>query len=847
MHSLLDKINLFFEQIPDKMRKRKFIVLGILAILTVVAVLGAGRVRVDMSMESFFKEGEPVKQAYDRFRVSFGSDEIVYVVYKAQDGDVFSEQSLNTIRGIQEELINYRFNLQPGETSPLEHITEVKTLINVKYMDTQEDTLISREFIGENIPQDTQEREHIRKQALAQPDYPLLYFSEDSKYGGFIVKTDFGTTLEWEDEAGKAGQVGGLDDEESLSLDEEEDVAESVLLVEDNAPPKFKPTSMDEYSLFVDALEAVIHKPEYTSVLSFYPVGKPVQMAFSYKAMASEMGMIMGSLLLLVFLMLWLLFRSLSAVIWPVVIIIVSLIWVFGIVGWTGVVMNAMLEIIVFLVLVVGVADSVHILSGYLFFRNHNIPHKDALRSVFKKSGLACFLTSLTTAIGLTALIFVPIVSIRDFGIFAAIGVFIAFLLTILLLPIMLDLWNPISKKRARRIAESEAQLHILQKLLRKIELFSYNRPKTVFILSLVIAIVLVIGALNIQVDTNSIEAIKERAPIRKAYSLVDQFMGGTGGFEVLIDTGSIDGMKDPQVLQAMETLQRRIEAQHDKYVVKTVSLVNVTKDSYKALNEGREDMYVLPQDPDVLAQTLFLFNNANPKDRRQLVSDDYRIGRISATTKNVGSKIGLGLMENVDGLISELFAPLKGNYPDLDVTVTGQIPLSNRLSDYISWSQIKSFGITLVVISILLLIVLGSMRIGVIAIIPNLFPILAIFGLMGYLKIPLEIHLLLVAPITIGIAVDDTIHFLTHYRLEMKQNDNIQEAIRNTFREVGQAIVFTSLILSIGFLSYLLSVSMGFVYFGIFSGIAMLVALLADLFLLPAMLVLFRSRKDQA
>ena len=105
----------------------------------------------------------------------------------------------------------------------------------------------------------------------------------------------------------------------------------------------------------------------------------------------------------------------------------------------------------------------------------------------------------------------------------------------------------------------------------------------------------------------------------------------------------------------------------------------------------------------------------------------------------------------------------------------------------------------------------------------------------------------MLVAPITIGIAVDDTIHFLTHYRLEMKQHGDIQEAIRNTFREVGQAIVFTSLILSIGFLSYLLSVSMGFVYFGIFSGIAMLVALLADLFLLPAMLVLFRSRKDQA
>ncbi len=131
MRGLLDKINLLFEQVPDKMRRHRFMVLGIFIILTVVVVAGARRIRVDMSMESFFKEGEPAKQAYDRFRVSFGSDEIVYVVYKAQDGDVFSEQSLGAIRGIQEELINYRFNLQPGETSPLEHITEVKTLINV--------------------------------------------------------------------------------------------------------------------------------------------------------------------------------------------------------------------------------------------------------------------------------------------------------------------------------------------------------------------------------------------------------------------------------------------------------------------------------------------------------------------------------------------------------------------------------------------------------------------------------------------------------------------------------------------------------------------------------------------
>lgn len=848
MKTLLDKINQLFGQVPDTTRKYRWLVWGGFILLTVFIARGMGRIQVDMSMESFFQETEPVKQAYDRFRAVFGSDEMVYVVYEAKDGDVFSEQSLSVVREIQEELLNYRLSLKPEETSPLDHITEVKTLINVKYLETREDTLISRDFIGENIPQNIEERERLRKQAMEQPDYPLLYFSENSGYGGMLIKTDFNAVVVGMEEEDASVPGTSLDTEESIISDEEiviegspDQMSEHVVPAQD-ALPTFQKTGMDEYALFEKAINDILYQEKYTNALTFYPAGNPIQMAFAYKAMGQEIGKIMGALLLLILVSLWISFRSLSGVLWPLLLVILTLIWIFGIIGWSGVVMNAMIEIIVFLVLAVGVADAVHIVSGYIFFRRQNQAHKDALRSVFNKSGLACFLTSLTTAIGLVALLFVPIVTIQKFGLFAALGVSIAFVLTIILLPLMLDLWSPVSKKRAQRMAAS-TKPPVLQTLLQKMESFSYTYPKVIVSLFFIAGIILLVGAFKIEVDTNSIEAIKESAPIRKAYELVNQMMGGTGSFQILIDTAQVDGMKKPEVLNAIEALQNTLETRHPEYVVKTVSLVNVTKDSFKALNEGRQEMYVIPQDPHVLAQTLFLFNNANPKDRRQLVSDDYRMGRISVNTRNFGSQVGLKLMAEVDGYIANVFAPLKQTYPELNVTVTGQIPLSNKLASYISWSQIKSFGITLLVISLLLLVVLGSKKVGLIAIIPNIFPILTIFGLMGYLKIPLEIHLLLVAPITIGIAVDDTIHFLTHYRLEMQNHNDIRKAIQNTIREAGQAIVFTSVILSVGFLSYLLSVGKGFIYFGIFSGIAMFTALLADLFLLPAMLVIFECR----
>jgi hypothetical protein len=273
---------------------------------------------------------------------------------------------------------------------------------------------------------------------------------------------------------------------------------------------------------------------------------------------------------------------------------------------------------------------------------------------------------------------------------------------------------------------------------------------------------------------------------------------------------------------------------------------VDITKDSFRALNEGRQEMYRLPEDPAVLGNTLFMFNNANPKDRRRVVTDDYAMGQISVSLRNAGSHEYSQVIAAVEAWATQRFAPLQTNYPDLEVGVTGTLALMMKLTDYISWSQIKSFGLALVVISVLLLLVFGSVRAGLVALFPNLFPILSIFGLMGWLGIPLDTDTLLVAPITIGIAVDDTIHFLTHYRTEVVQHGDLKRAVIQSFRETGQAITFTSIILSLGFLIFLFSSHNGLSNFGVMSAVAFFVAVLADLFLLPSLCLLTGLRFGQ-
>ena len=864
--TLLNRLNLWFEKLPDRARRRRKLVWSIFIALTLLIVSGGAFVKIDMTLDSFFQDDDPTKLEMNRFRSLFGSDEVAYVIYKARDGDVFSEKSLRLVREIQEELLHYRLYLSAGEMSPLDHITDVKTILNVSFMEAGEDSLISRNFIGDIIPQTNEEREKIRKAALEHPDYPLLYISENTEYGAIIIRTDFGTKIKGEpysapyrDDFAESTQehtnnTENFGFEEFESEEEAFDVgSENVAVIElgqTGGLPEFETPGMPDYAEFMRVLNAKLGQAKFSEHLEFHPVGNPPLMAFFNDVIVEEIGLVSALSIVLIAVVLWILFRSFSAVVWPLVIIIVTLLWVVGLIGWTVETMSMMLNIIIFLVLAIGVADTVHILSGYLFFRNHGESHEEALRSVFRKTALACMLTSLTTMIGMFSLLLVPIKPIQSFGLFSGIGVFIAFLLTVFVLPLMLDLWSPYAKnpkasltKKKHRLDDDGQRMHFVQSILRKVEPLSYRFPLAVTLSFVLAAVILAYGMTKVKIDTNMVNIIKEGQPMRTTYNLVDRFMGGSGSAEILVNTGKIDGLKDPRILNAMDDLQIFVKNEFPHLVTKSTSLVNISKDSFKALNEGQDSMYVIPDDPGILANTLFMFNNANPKERRRMVTDDYSLGRISVNLRNSGSQEYNDMIFRIHNFADRRFAELKSDYPKLKVRVTGTLAMLSQMTDYISWSQVRSFGLALIVISLLLLLVFSSYRAGMVALLPNIFPVLTIFGIMGYLEISLDTDTLLVAPITIGIAVDDTIHFLTNYRAEVSKHGNIKEGIIKTFRETGQAITFTSIILSIGFLIFLMSSHQGLSNFGIMSAIAFFTALLADLFLLPSMCLLFNVR----
>jgi predicted RND superfamily exporter protein len=318
---------------------------------------------------------------------------------------------------------------------------------------------------------------------------------------------------------------------------------------------------------------------------------------------------------------------------------------------------------------------------------------------------------------------------------------------------------------------------------------------------------------------------------------LVDKEMMGAQNLEFIIDMNSIDALKEPEVLRVIDAFQAHLVNAYPDSVVKTFSLADFVRDTNQVMHEGNPEYDRVPDDPRLAAQLLYLFDNANSRDRRNIVSDDYSKTHISAQLRNKGSFEYTIFFEQVQTDLDSFFEPLKKKYPDLEVSVTGQLALMMELIDHISWAQIKSFAFALVIITVLLIFSLGSVQAGLISMIPNLLPAFFTFGLMGLLDIPLDTDTLIIAPLIIGIAVDDTIHFVAHYRDAWFELGDVEEALKSTISEVGQAVTFTTLILGIGFSMLAFSDYMGLAKTGIFGSLSIVVALSSDLLLLPAII----------
>ena len=841
MQSVLSRLNRFFELAPQVLLPFRWSILFLFIVLTGGMVYSmVTYFKMDMSLESWFQDEDPAKLSLDEFRRQFGSDDGLYIVYRAEDGDVFSETSLRVLSKIHEEIDQARLGLikdEDKELSLLERIERVDSLINVRYQIADGDTLVSRKLIGSMDVSDEKQREAARAIAQNQEGFELAYYSKDYKYGGIRIKTDFGmvpTEQEIVDHSESLLDEDDFDLGDDYNFSDDLEVDEQIQ-VED---VEFQDMQMEEYLHFMVQIKQITEKEEYQH-LEFYYVGNAPLMEFAMEIQATA-GLLLLLMVVIVVFLLWFLFHSLSAVVWPMFVIAGSAFWAIGFGALVGVTFSSMVPLTFMLILAVGIADCVHVLSAYISFRREHLPHRQAMTKAYRKTGLPILLTTITTMMGMSALSISDIPQISVFGLFSALGVFMAFVLTIFVLPVLLDIWHPYNDKKLEKLKKTNKK-HWLLPLLDSLPEFVGRFPKRIVMSYFAIFIVFVIGATQVKIDSNFAELTKEGSRVRVTYDVIDKHMMGGQNMEVYLDFGQQEALKEPEVLQAIDAFQKHAQETYPQFVVKTFSLADFVKETNRAMHEGRQEYYRIPDDARLCAQLIYLFDNANPEDRRNLVSDDYSKSHISLQLRNRGSHEYSQFFEQIQMDVDRIFAGVGREYSDMDLHATGSLALMMELIDHISRAQLQSFSLALLIITVLLMFTLGSVQAGLISMVPNLLPAFFTFGVMGLLGIPLDTDTLIIAPLIIGIAVDDTIHFIAHYRDAWFQSGDVDKALHSTIKEVGQAVTFTTLILGIGFSMLAFSDYLGLAKTGIFGSLAIFVALSSDLLLMPALIKWFK------
>jgi hypothetical protein len=529
---------------------------------------------------------------------------------------------------------------------------------------------------------------------------------------------------------------------------------------------------------------------------------------------------------LIIAVILFYLFRKLQYILIPLICVGLALVWTLGLMACLKIPLSMLTMIVPVFLVAVGTAYCLHIVSEHLASIKAADSPLDATRKTFAGISLPTVLAVLTTVIGLGSLLANRITAIREFAIFSCFGMVSILVIVLTFLPAVLSFMKLPAKKAGQHIDPNPFFTRFIDKIV------DLNLKHQKIVLPIIGALVLLclIGIFRIQVETNPVGYLKEGAPVKR--NLIDIYQDLSGSFPINIAMGgpTADFFENPKNLADIARLQEFLDTQSG--VDKTLSFADYLKLVNYALNRFEPDYYRLPQEGFEVRMVLNDFKTVLGEDVfSRFMNADLSKTNILLLTHLSSSRKFLQLRDKTLAFVKQNFSK------DLEWEVTGLGMVIAASSQQVTIGQIKSLGITMILVFGIMFILFMSFKVGLIAILPNLFPIVINFGIMGWLGIELSMATSLIASIAIGLAVDDTIHYLVRYNREFKKDLDEKRAIRDTLHQVGKPIIFTTITLCAAFSILLFSSFKPTAIFGVLMMITSLSALIGDLILLPSLI----------
>lgn len=581
----------------------------------------------------------------------------------------------------------------------------------------------------------------------------------------------------------------------------------------------------------VRAVKDILAEPEFAGN-EYHVFGGLAILAEMNDLSNRESGLFVSLMIAVAILLLILIFGSVRFGLYPVVIALISMIWTTALYSINHSI-NLVSGIMPLIIIVISIADSVHIIFDYRSFRNSGLRKRQAIHAAINKLFKPCLFTSLTTAIAFMAFNFSTIPPLQSLGRYTGIGVMIAFALSFSLLPILLFLFE---KDNAQYEAKKRGPVqNKWDKRLGTLHDFIALNKKPIVAIGLLCMLFAVYGMTKLQFETDQIRYFKPTHPVRLGHALAQERFEGIFPLEIVIESKTKGFFYQTKNLKWVHELENKILQQEP--VRRTVSLFNY----HKRLLEIRKQNE-LPEVPTrIQDKILAKFVNTYPDFVSSFLSADGDKIRLSVRSRWLDNQELINLIKDIENILDPMV-----NRNNTTYFMTGHVEMFASINTKLVESQVSSFLICFVVIFTMLLLLARKISLAILGMIPNLLPLILTLGIIGWLGIKLDVATVMIAALSLGIAVDDSVHLIHNYIKKRKQGSSRDVALKFSIKETGGPISLTTLILIVGFSVMLFSSFLPIFYFGIFFSLNVLFAIIGDLVILPAILMTFKDKREQ-
>jgi uncharacterized protein len=743
------------------------LIIAVMITLAVMAIYPALQIQTDFNLEGFFPESSSTIAEYQRLADEFGRDDNVIAV-------AFESTNLFTCRVLTDlESITTAFQ-------GINNVTEVVSIISSSRLITDAGMLQSEYF-------------------LKSPSVGCLGLADGHPFARDVVADMVSDPF-----------INGL------LLNSEANVTAMYLELDDNVN-----SYVVRAQVIGDMLDVL---SKYEGVYDFKIAGIPYFRNQYVNLLNSEIVMYISISSFLIIGLLWGLFRNLRGIIIPIGIVWLTILLTVAVVVLTGGYFEILSSTIAPILLCVGIADSVHLLTKYQDSRFSGLATGPALRETIMILGTATLMTSITTAIGFATLATSTVIPMKRFGIYTAAGVMIAFLITIFLLPTLLPYFKDTTGKKG---THNSVHNWLGTKLALTYE-FVIKKYKLIVVVTFLITSVFALAATGIRVNGKIFDDVGSEQQVMKDSRFFSERMAPQFPLEFIIDTGQPEGAFDPLLIYKMEQFENFLISIPE--IERTTSLATLLREVHHLMDPQGNGTTPLPESRDLIAQYMVLIEISDADGVNRLVDFDYSTLRIATNIQDAGSYRINEIREQIEPWIH-------GNFEGYQVIVTGTSILVADLTQNIVSSLGWSIALAFLFISLLMGALFKDLRLVVISILPNIIPLIIAAGTMGFLGIDLKPSTAVIFTIAFGIAVDDSIHYLARLRIEITRTNSLSTALSVTTQRTGRAIVLTSVILITGFGTLATSAFTSTMLMGALTCLTIITALFADIFFLPALL----------